>query len=236
MQISQNQPFPVLIYSPNPSFYQIGQTVYIAPYPGTNAASYAVTSGTLPAGLTLNPTSGLITGTPTTLGSNIVTQITATFQDETTYISNLTISIIDIPIQAQPQNQASVQNLTALAQYHFNIFINDTNTQILNAVNLGQTWVDVNLPSIINYNEVLNYFQSLNYSVQIVNWRSFRFQVNTPQGEFYNSGEYPYGSYMWGYPFFQTPAPGYPFLPKNSNRIRITWNPFPISQYAPYYF
>jgi len=36
---------------------------------GTPSATYTVTSGTLPAGLSLNPTTGAITGTPTTPGS-----------------------------------------------------------------------------------------------------------------------------------------------------------------------
>lgn len=44
---------------------------------GTPAPTYTVTSGTLPAGLTLNGTTGVISGTPTTSGSSTVT-ITAT--------------------------------------------------------------------------------------------------------------------------------------------------------------
>ncbi|SEB07089.1 ice-binding family protein [Leifsonia sp. 21MFCrub1.1] len=40
---------------------------------GTPAPTYAVTAGTLPVGLTLNPTTGVISGTPTTPGSSTVT-------------------------------------------------------------------------------------------------------------------------------------------------------------------
>ena len=44
---------------------------------GTPSPSYSVTSGALPAGLTLNPTTGTISGTPTTPGSSTFT-VTAT--------------------------------------------------------------------------------------------------------------------------------------------------------------
>ena len=40
---------------------------------GTPSATYTVTSGALPTGLTLNPTTGAITGTPTTPGSYVFT-------------------------------------------------------------------------------------------------------------------------------------------------------------------
>ncbi len=44
---------------------------------GTPSPTFSITSGTLPAGLTLNPTTGLISGTPTSAGSSTFT-VTAT--------------------------------------------------------------------------------------------------------------------------------------------------------------
>lgn len=44
---------------------------------GTTASSYAVTAGTLPAGLSLNPTTGVISGTPTVLGAPTAVTIEA---------------------------------------------------------------------------------------------------------------------------------------------------------------
>src|SRR5207302_7130936 len=44
---------------------------------GTGAVTWSLTTGTLPAGLTLNPSTGAIAGTPTAAGTSAVT-ITAT--------------------------------------------------------------------------------------------------------------------------------------------------------------
>jgi len=59
------------ITSPAPTATAVVGTPYTSTVTasGTPTATYTVTSGALPAGLTLNPTTGAITGTPTTPGS-----------------------------------------------------------------------------------------------------------------------------------------------------------------------
>src|SRR2546429_9716283 len=42
---------------------------------GTGAITWTLATGTLPAGLTLNPTTGAITGTPTAAGTSPITEI-----------------------------------------------------------------------------------------------------------------------------------------------------------------
>ncbi|MEO6490473.1 MAG: YDG domain-containing protein [Ferruginibacter sp.] len=58
-----------------------------------NPGSYAISSGTLPAGLTLNPTSGLISGTPTTAGGPISVEVTATNGSGTSAPATLSFTI-----------------------------------------------------------------------------------------------------------------------------------------------
>ncbi len=58
---------------------------------GTGSITYALTTGTLPAGLTLNSASGVVSGTPTAAGSSTVT-ITAT--DSATSSDPVTVTFV----------------------------------------------------------------------------------------------------------------------------------------------
>ena len=69
-------------------------TLATAAFGGAVPLSYAVTSGTLPAGLALDPLTGNITGTPTAAGSATVT-ITATDQKGTTGSIIFTLTVVD---------------------------------------------------------------------------------------------------------------------------------------------
>jgi hypothetical protein len=231
----QPQSFPFLAYQGNPAYFQIGQTINLLPVPGTAQATYAITMGTLPVGLSLNASTGAITGVPTTLIADNITQITATFLNDSTYICNLTITITNIPLPAMESNQNSQQGLVGLSNYQTSLFIHDTNYMISNAYQLGHAWVDVQVPPLANMNTVRNYFQSLNYSFSLINFRANRFQINTPIGEFYSSGEF-YKGGPFGNPFYQLPRPGYAYASPQNNRVRISWNPYPAGQFAPYYF
>ena len=71
----------------------------------TTSASYAVTAGTLPAGLVLNPTTGLITGTPSVAGNSSVT-ITATLGSATASVD------VQFAIQAAPTTTTSSTTTT----------------------------------------------------------------------------------------------------------------------------
>jgi hypothetical protein len=58
--------------------------------------SYAISSGTLPSGLSLNGTTGLISGTPTAAGNGTVVAVTATSAGGTSAPANLTFNIAPI--------------------------------------------------------------------------------------------------------------------------------------------
>ncbi len=69
-------------------------TLATAAFGGAVPLTYAVTSGTLPTGLTIDPLTGNITGTPTTVGTATVT-ITATDQKGTTGSITFTLTVVD---------------------------------------------------------------------------------------------------------------------------------------------
>jgi hypothetical protein len=74
----------------------------------TNAASYSISAGTLPTGLTLNPTTGLISGTPTVPGSSIVT-VTVANANNVTATQTLTINVdLGTPVVTSPTTAAGV--------------------------------------------------------------------------------------------------------------------------------
>ena len=60
----------------------------------SNATTISLTAGTLPLGLSLNASSGTITGTPTTAGTYSGIQITATGSGGSTNLSGLSITVI----------------------------------------------------------------------------------------------------------------------------------------------
>lgn len=231
------QPFPIIAYSSSPVLTYIGVPVTITTAPGVSAASFAVTAGTLPLGLSLDPVSGTISGTPSLLMTNNVVSITGTFVDSTTYTVQLPFSILNIPVEAPASNAASQDGALALMQYHTNIFVNDVNAMIANATQLGKFQIFVDVPLIADFNAILNYFSGLNYSLQLVNWRASRYQISSPWlGEFYGSGMYgTYAPPYFGNPYYAL-RPGYPAVSPNNRRIVVSWNPIPIGRYAPYYY
>lgn len=233
--MNQAQPFPIIAYQNNPIFAYINALLTVQVIPGVPQATYAVTSGTLPPGITLNSTTGTLSGTPSMLVENQVVEITGTFNDSTTYTVPATFNVLNIPVPAQQSNQDSQAGLVALQEFRTYLFINEVNSLIANANALGKTWIFATVPEVVSFNTLQNYFQGLNYSIFPVNWRANRFQINTPVGEFYSSGEF-YKGGPWGNPYYQLPRPGYPFLSDGLNRIKISWNPYPIGRYAPYYF
>jgi len=84
-------------------------TLATAAFGGAVPLSYAVTSGILPAGLSLDPLTGNITGTPTTVGTATVT-ITATDQKGTTGSITFTLAVVDptpVPTAPTPKKAAA---------------------------------------------------------------------------------------------------------------------------------
>ena len=74
----------------------ITDTTALSPFNFNGAVTYAVTSGSLPAGLSLNVNTGVISGTPTATSSATIT-VTATGATAGTATSTVTFSITDPP-------------------------------------------------------------------------------------------------------------------------------------------
>ncbi|TAF59217.1 MAG: hypothetical protein EAZ57_11840, partial [Cytophagales bacterium] len=84
---------------------------------GSAPYNYAVTAGTLPTGLTLNGSSGLISGTPTVLGSSTFT-ITVTDAGGCTVVQNYTLVVV--PTQAIGNNGLYFDGVDDYAQIPHN--------------------------------------------------------------------------------------------------------------------
>ncbi|MGL6548531.1 putative Ig domain-containing protein [Aeromonas hydrophila] len=80
---------------------------------GSAPYSYAITAGALPEGLSLNATSGLISGTPSTAGTTELA-ITVTDANGATSLQNfsITISAMEISVPASSQTLAAGQSAT----------------------------------------------------------------------------------------------------------------------------
>jgi len=232
-------PFSVLRYSSNPSIWQPGQTVTITPFPGTSGTPYAVTGGTLPSGLVLDPTTGVISGTAGGVIPPTSVVIGVTQTDSSVHYCTVIIAIEDIPIVAPLANQASATGLTDLQAIAAKNFIDGANQIISNNNELGlfQAWFDV-LPHL-PIASLGNYFTSLGFTFSITQKSYNGYPVSYEPftlpgfGAFY--GGYPYNlinygnvldySGPWGSPQ-QFPAPP---------RILITWRSTPVYPQWPYY-
>jgi|GEM_PF-2482868 len=74
---------------------------------------YAISSGTLPAGLSLNGTTGQISGTPTTAGNGTIVAVTATNGGGTSASANLTFNIAAILPTIGTPSVSSINTTTA---------------------------------------------------------------------------------------------------------------------------
>ena len=232
---SQIYPFTVLTYSPASSFFQIGQSVSFGPNPQTTSNTYAITSGTLPAGLSLNPSTGMITGTPTTLTPTSTILITSTLPDTTTRQCSIEISIIDIPQIAPASNQASATDLTSLMHRAESKFISEVNQMILNNNQLGVFQVFAELPLYASVKTLMDYYQNLGYVFTFVNWRNINsFAFAMPTGDFSPASSYwPWTGYFPYNDFYFSPRSGYAVEPENLPRVMISWFATPVCPVFP---
>jgi len=92
---------PVVNYSSVSVIRTIGvPTQILAPAnSGGTVATWAVSSGSLPPGLTLNAATGIISGNPTTLGTSVV-GITGTNSTATSNVATITITIVTVALNA----------------------------------------------------------------------------------------------------------------------------------------
>ncbi|HYM75014.1 MAG TPA: SBBP repeat-containing protein [Candidatus Dormibacteraeota bacterium] len=81
---------------------------------GTTPYTWSLSAGVLPAGLTLNASTGVISGTPTTKGtSNFTVQVADSQANTTTQALSITISDLAPSITTQPQSQTINSGQTA---------------------------------------------------------------------------------------------------------------------------
>jgi autotransporter-associated beta strand protein len=104
--------------------------------PSSSPTSYAIASGTLPAGLALNTTTGAITGTPTATGTTVITY-TATNPFGTSYAKTLSITIDPAP--AFTWNNTSSVWTNANSWTNGAVPANSATTDIAAFGNLGPT-------------------------------------------------------------------------------------------------
>jgi len=144
-----------------------------------NPTSYAVTSGTLPAGLSLDPTTGAITGTPTAAGTGVVVAVTASNATGTSAPANLTfdiakggqtisgLSTADSKYTTAPSYPLTATASSGLAVTYTSsdeavAIISDSTVTIVGA---GTTTITASQAGDNNYNAATNVTQSLTVSV-----------------------------------------------------------------------
>jgi hypothetical protein len=101
-----------------------------------NTSSYSIASGSLPTGLSLNTSSGAITGTPTVQGS-FTFAITASGGGGSTGSGNLTIQIS--PPGNRRNSSDFTSNLAVAKRYNGTSWVNLTTMKRFN----GTAWVDI---------------------------------------------------------------------------------------------
>lgn len=100
-----------------------------------NATSYAVDTGSLPSGITLAPSTGVISGTPDTVGASTFTLRATNASNESIYTGSLTITV-------QPGGSGSVWNGSSWVQGAFKVWNGSTWAEAPVKVWNGSTWAD----------------------------------------------------------------------------------------------
>ena len=221
-------PFTVVKYYNNPSIWQPNQQVTTQPVPGTSAVSYSITTGTLPLGLSINATTGVISGSVAVDTPQTTVVVGGLQADASTHYCTVIITIESIPVTAPAANQASATGLTDLQATAAQNFINAVNQLVSNNNQLGMfyAWFDVlpHLPIM----SLRAYLTSLGYTftVRAGNGSEYPNSLEsfniTPFGSFYPVLDYS--------PPFGTPQ-NFPPPP----RILITWRSTPVYPQYPYY-
>lgn len=159
------QPFSILSYGyQNPLWCAPNVAVNVSPVPGFSAVSYSLT-GSLPAGLNFNTSTGTISGTPTTITATTTLIIVATLANSTTSSVNLPITVTDEPPQAIAANTASTIGLVDSKLIAQSNFLASAEQIINNNNKIGIYNATLILGDYISYAWAYNYLTSLNYSV-----------------------------------------------------------------------
>ncbi|NBT35802.1 MAG: DUF5011 domain-containing protein [Betaproteobacteria bacterium] len=176
----------------------VAPTVTAATIPGTfgvalsanvvasqNPTSYAITSGTLPAGLSLNPSTGAITGTPTAAGTGVVVAVTASNASGTSAPANLTFdiakggqTITGLSTADSKYTTAPSYSLTATASSGLAVTYTSSNEAVatvsgseVTIVGAGTTTITASQAGDNNYNAAPNVTQTLTVTLPpLVAW------------------------------------------------------------------
>ncbi|NDC25183.1 MAG: hypothetical protein EBZ49_13805, partial [Proteobacteria bacterium] len=150
-----------------------------------NPTSYAITSGTLPAGLSLNPSTGAITGTPTAAGTGVVVAVTASNASGTSAPANLTFdiakggqTITGLSTADSKYTTAPSYSLTATANSGLAVSYASSNTNVasisgstVTIVGAGTTTITASQAGDNNYNAAPNVTQTLTVTLPpLVAW------------------------------------------------------------------
>ena len=109
---------------------------------GTAPITWSVTSGSLPTGLTLNESTGLISGTPTTAGTSTFTVKAANDYGSDSKSLSITIGAAALSITTQPGSQSVTEGQTA----SFSVAATGSGTltyQWQQSTDSGDSWTDI---------------------------------------------------------------------------------------------
>ena len=225
-------PFSIISYGTNnPLWVQPQQTVNIPPVPGFSAQSYSI-SGSLPVGLSFNTSTGVISGTPTTLTPSATLVITATLAGGATTSCNFIVTVTDEPPEAIVANSASAVGLTDSKLIAQQNFISSTEAIINNNNQLGKYTATVELSNYISMIWAYNYLTSLNYSVVNLSPSQNDFEFASQFGQF-PSFPGPWNSLYAGQSEdFTQPVPL--VRSKPPRKLLLSWTPFVGYQSLPW--
>ena len=141
--------------------------------------SYAISSGMLPTGLSLNGTTGRISGTPTAAGNGTVVAVTATSAGGTSAAANLTFNIaqgsqtITFGALSAKTYGDSTFSLTATASSNLSVSYTSSNTSVatvagstVTVVGVGSTTITASQAGDSNYTAGTNVTQTLTVSTK----------------------------------------------------------------------
>jgi hypothetical protein len=159
------QNFSILSYGyQNPLWCAPNVAISVNPVPGFSAVSYSLT-GSLPAGLSFNTTTGNISGTPTAVTPTATLVITATLANSSTSSVTMPITVSNEPPQAIVANTASALGLVDSKLVAQTNWLASAEQTINNNNAIGKYTASLILTDYISFMWVYNYMTSLNYSV-----------------------------------------------------------------------
>ena len=226
-------PFSVISYgSSNPLWVQPNMPVNVGPVPGFSAASYSI-SASLPTGLSFNTTTGVVSGTPTTLTPATTYVITANLIAGGTTTCNFVVTVTNEPPPALTSNTNSAVKVIdnkLLAQQNW---LASVEQMVGNNSQLGIYWANINLTNWISFYWCYNYLTSLNYTVVNLTPSQNDYEFVSYFGQptaFPGLGGYPYG--YDDYSDFGQPYPA--VISRPQRKIRISWSVNSCGAYPPF--